>query len=123
MGFLKVLGSVLHAGVDAAPTVATAINPAAGALVGLVVHSVTQAEQAGGTGVQKKAQVMQDVLPAATGVVNAALQARNVNTQLNSTQISTAVGSMVDSVVALMNSVQADPAATTPASAAKTAGS
>jgi hypothetical protein len=109
MSFLKKLGGALNVGQAVAPTVATAINPAAGALVGLIVHAVTQAEQAGGTGAQKKAAAVQDVLPVATTLVTAALQARADKAQINPTQLSSAVGSMVDGVVALMNSVQANP--------------
>ena len=113
MSFLKVLGGALKVGQAVAPTVATAVNPAAGALVGLIVNSVTQAEQAGGTGAQKKAAVVQDVLPVATTLVVAALQARNAKAQVDPAHLSSAVGSMVDGVVSLMNSVQTAEGKTT----------
>ena len=111
MSFLKTLGKVLHAGEAIAPTVATAINPAAGALISLVVSSVTQAEQAGGTGATKKAQVVKDVTPAATAIIGAVLQAKGTNTGLDAAQVNSAVGSLVDGVVALLNSVQTEKAA------------
>jgi hypothetical protein len=110
MGFLSVIGKVLKVGEAVVPGVATAINPAAGAVISLVVNSVVQAEQTGGTGAAKKTQVVKDVLPAATAVINAVLQAKGTNVGLNSAQLNTAVGSLVDGVVALMNSVQTQPA-------------
>lgn len=117
MSFLNVLGKVLNVGGAVAPTVASAVNPAAGALVGLVVNAVTQAEQAGGTGAQKKAAVMQSVVPAAAGVVGAALQAKGSNPSLNSTQLTSAVSSLVDGTVSLLNSVQSPATTSTAASA------
>ena len=111
MSFLSVIGKVLRVGEAVGPGVATAINPAAGALIGLVVNSVTQAEQAGGTGAAKKAQVVKDVTPAATAIVSTVLQAKGANVGLNSAQLNTAVSSLVDGVVALLNSVQTQPAA------------
>ena len=96
----------LAMGIAVHTDIATAINPAAGALVGLVIHAVTEAEQTGGTGAQKREAALQAVLPAATGVVNAVLQAKGANASVNSTQLSTAVGSLIDGTVALLNSVQ-----------------
>ena len=121
MGFLNVLGKVLKVSEAVGPSVATAINPAAGALVSLVVHSVTEAEQAGGTGAEKKVAAVKSVLPAATSVVTAAIQAKNPKAQLDPAQLSNAVGNLVDGVVALMNSVQPAAAATS-AGAAGAAG-
>ena len=117
MGFLSVIGKVLRVGEAVAPGVAGAINPAAGAVISLVVNSVTQAEQSGSTGAAKKAQVVKDVTPAATAIISAVLQSKGTNVGLNATQLNTAVSSMVDGVVALLNAVQAQPssqAATTP---------
>src|ERR1044071_5447494 len=113
MGFLNVLKKIVKVGEAVGPTVATAINPGAGALVGLIVNAVSQAEEAGGTGPAKKAAVIAAVLPTATTILNATLQARGAKTQIDSAQLQTAVGNLVDGVVALMNSVQ-DPAAATP---------
>jgi hypothetical protein len=109
MSFLSALKGILHVGEAVAPTVATAINPAAGAIVSLAVNAVTQAEQKGGTGPEKKAAVMSQVLPAAEGIVNAVLQAKGV--KVNATQLSTSVSNIVDGVVALLNSVGAKSSA------------
>jgi molybdopterin biosynthesis enzyme MoaB len=118
MSFLSVLGAALHIGEAVAPSVATAINPAAGALVGLVIHAVTEAEQTGGTGPQKREAALQAVLPAATGVVNAVLQAKGASASVNSTQLSTAVGVLIDGTVALLNSIQHTGAAAAAATGA-----
>jgi hypothetical protein len=93
------------------PQTATAINPAAGALIGIVVNAVTQAEQAGGSGAAKKAAVIKSVLPVASGVVAATLQARGASANIDPNQLSTAIGGLVDGVVALMNAVQTPAAA------------
>ena len=114
MSFLHVLGDALHIGEAVAPGVVTAINPAAGAVVGLVVQAVTQAEQAGGTGAQKKAAAVQAVAPAAVGAVNAILQAKGSSAAVDPAQVSTAVGSLVDGVVGLLNSVQPSGTPATP---------
>ena len=112
MSFLSVLGKVLHVGEALAPEVATAINPAAGALVGLVVNAVTQAEQTGGTGAAKKEQVIKSVTPAALAIVSTVLQAKGGGTNINAPQLTASIGSLVDGVVALLNSVQTQAAAT-----------
>ena len=106
MSLLYVLGKVLHVGEAVAPEVATAINPAAGALISLVLNAVTQAEQAGGSGAAKKAQVVQGVMPAAATIVNAVLQAKGGKSNIDSPQLTAAVSALVDGVVALLNSVQ-----------------
>ena len=119
MSFLNTLKGILHVGEALAPSVATAINPAAGAIVGVVINAVTQAEQAGGTGAAKKAAVMKDVLPVAEGIVNAVLQAKGV--KVNPTQLSGAVSSITDGVVALLNSVGTAAATTTATAGSSTA--
>ena len=50
MSFLPVFREALHIGDVAAPAVGTALNPATGALIGMVIDSVTKAEEAGATG-------------------------------------------------------------------------
>jgi len=112
MSFLNVLKKVVKVSEAVGPAVATAINPGAGALVGLIVNAVAQAEEAGGTGPAKKAAVIASVLPTATTILNATLQARGAKSQIDSTQLQTALGNIVDGVVALMNSVQ-EPGTTT----------
>jgi hypothetical protein len=108
MSFLKILGKVLNIGEAMAPTVATAINPAAGALISLVLNSVTQAELTGGTGAAKKAQVVKEVTPAATAIIAAVLKSKGTTAALDPAQVNSAVGSIVDGVVALLNSVQTE---------------
>jgi len=105
MSFLNVLKGILHVGEAVAPQVATAINPVAGALVGVVVNAVTQAEQKGGTGADKKDAVMKEVLPIAESIMGAVLQTKGV--KINSAQLNTAMSDIVDGVVALLNSVGA----------------
>lgn len=122
MSFLNVLKKIIPITEAVAPTVATAINPAAGAVASLIVSSVVQAEQAGGTGAEKKAAVIASVLPTATGIVSASLQAKGSKTQINSQQMTTAIGSMIDGIVALMNSVQTASATKTAESGATTTG-
>ena len=113
MSFLKILKNIVSIGEAVAPSVATVMNPAAGALVGLVVNAVTQAEQAGGSGAEKRLAVMQSLLQAATVIVNASLHAQGAKTQVDPVKLSSAIGSIVDGVVALMNSVQAPAVAGT----------
>jgi hypothetical protein len=107
MSFLNVLKTVGQVGGIVGPSVATAINPGAGAIVSLVVTAVAQAEEAGGTGPAKKAGVVASVLPTATTILTASLQARGVKTQIDPGQLSSSIGKIVDGVVDLMNSVQA----------------
>jgi len=111
MSFLNVLKGILHIGEAVAPQVATAINPAAGALVGVVINAVTQAEQKGGTGPDKKQAVMNQVLPVAESILGAVLQTKGI--KINTTQLNTAISDIVDGVVALLNSI--DGAAAAPA--------
>src|SRR5262249_40033580 len=111
MSFLNVLGKIFNVTEAVGPQVATAINPAAGALVSLVVQSVAQVEQAGGSGASKKQAVMQSVLPVASNVVAATLQPRGAAANVDPTQLQNAIGGMVDGVVGLMNAVQAPAAA------------
>ena len=54
MNVVEALGKVLQVGEAAAPIVATAVNPAAGAPVNVVLDAVTKAEATGGSGVAKK---------------------------------------------------------------------
>jgi hypothetical protein len=103
VSFLNVLKGILHIGEAVGPQVATAINPAAGALVGIVVNAVTQAEQKGGTGPDKKQEVMTQVLPVAESILGAVLQAKGV--KIDNAQLNTAMSNIVDGVVALMNSI------------------
>jgi hypothetical protein len=110
MSFLNVLKTVSQIGGIVGPSVATAINPGAGAIISLIVTAVAQAEEAGGTGSAKKAAVVASVLPTATTILSASLQARGGKTQIDPGQLSTAIGKIVDGVVDLMNSVQATTA-------------
>lgn len=107
MSFLKVLGKVLSATEALAPTVANAINPAAGAIVNVVVTAVARAEQAGGSGASKKEAVMAEALPLLMPLLQAVLKSSKANVNLNPEGIRTATSQMVDGVVALMNAVQA----------------
>lgn len=115
MNVVKILGTALRVGEAAAPAVASAINPAAGAVIGVVVDAVTKAEATGGSSVAKKEQVMQTVLPAASSIMSAVLRTKNPNVHVDPNQLSTAVSSIVDGVVALMHSVQASPSPAAPA--------
>ena len=114
MSFLSTLGKILKVADTAAPAAISAINPAAGAITGLVLNSVVKAEQSGGTGTAKKQQVMNEVLPAVGPLINTILQASGTKVNMNAQGVETAVGQIVDGVVALLNAVQTP--ATAPAS-------
>ena len=116
MSFLTVLSKVLSATEALAPTVANAINPAAGAIVNVVVSSVARVEQAGGTGASKKEAVMAEVMPLLLPLLTAVLKSSRANVNLNPDGIREAASQIVDGVVALLNAVQpsATPAAAPP---------
>ena len=63
MSFLSVLGKIGKIGASIAPAAVTLINPAAGALTSLVVGAVIKAEEGGGSGPEKKQQVVQQLAP------------------------------------------------------------
>ena len=111
MSFASVVSSILHVGGDVAPEVASAFfSPAAGALVSLVLNGVTSAEQSGNT----PEQTVQDLIPAATGILNSVMQAKGANVSINSAQLSTALTQMASALSSLAASV-------TPASASSAA--
>ena len=113
MSFLSVLGKIAKAGETVAPAAVTAINPAAGAITGIVLNAVVKAEQAGGTGASKKQQVMNQVLPAIVPLISTVAKSTGTQVNLNSTGANNAVSQIVDGVVALLNAVEAPTAATT----------
>ena len=85
MSFASVVSSILHIGEDVAPEVASSLfSPAAGALVSLVLNGVTSAEQSGNT----TEQTIQDLIPAATGIVNSVMQAKGASVSINPAQLS-----------------------------------
>jgi hypothetical protein len=110
MGFLKVLSGILKVGEAIAPAVVTSVNPAAGAITSLVVSAVVKAEQAGGTGPEKRQQVMTQLAPMVAPMVASIMQAAGSKVQVDPNGVNQAVGQIVDGVVALLNSMQA-PAA------------
>jgi hypothetical protein len=113
MSFLTTLGKILKAGQLAAPTVVTAINPAAGAITGIILNAVVKAEQSGASGPDKKKQVVAEVLPTIGPLVSAVLGASGATVNLNSAGVTNAVGEIVDGVVALLNAIETPTAATT----------
>ena len=74
MSFLSVLKKIGKVGEAVAPVAVTAINPAAGAITGMVVNAVVKAEESGGSGPEKKQKVMSEVLPMVGPLVTAVLQ-------------------------------------------------
>lgn len=120
MGFLKVLGAVAKVGEAIAPAAITAVNPAAGAITGLVLNAVVKAEQAGGTGPEKRQQVVQQLAPMVAPMVASIMQAAGSKVQVDPNGVNQAVGQIADGIVALLNSMQTPAAQTT--SAAQGAG-
>jgi hypothetical protein len=112
MSFLSVLGKIAKIGGAVAPAAATAISPTAGAITGLVVNAVIKAEQAGGTGSVKKELVMKQVLPVVTPLILTLMQNSGTKVTVDPTGTEKAVSQIVDGVVALMNSLDAQTQAT-----------
>src|SRR4051794_31737902 len=113
MSFLSTLRGIAKIGEVVAPGVVTAINPAAGAITGVVVNAVVKAEETGGSGPGKKQQVMDEVLPIVGPLVSTILASSGAKVNLNSTGVTTSVSQIVDGVVSLLNAVEAPAAATT----------
>jgi hypothetical protein len=113
MSFLSKLKDILKVGEKVAPTVVTAINPAAGAITGLILNAVAKAEQTGASGADKKKQVVAEVLPSVAPVVNAVLASSGAKVNLDTAGVTSGVGQIVDGVVSLLNSMQAPAAAAT----------
>lgn len=111
MSFIDTLGKILKVADTVAPAAVSAINPAAGAITGLVLNSVVKAEQAGGTGPAKKQQVLNEVLPAVGPLIGTVLEASGVKANMNGPGLQDAIGQMVDGVVALLNAIQTPAAA------------
>jgi len=116
MSFLSIAGSILRVGDAVAPEVASAMfSPAAGALVGLVLNGITSAEQSGNT----TEQTVQDLLPAATSIVNTVLQAKGASVTIDPAQLSNALTQLASAMSLLAGAVK--PAASAPAASATTA--
>jgi hypothetical protein len=113
MGFLKVLSSVFKVGEAIAPAAITAVNPAAGAITSLVVNAVIKAEQAGGSGPEKRNQVVTQIAPLVAPMVASIMQAAGSKVQLDPNGVNQAVGQIADGVVALLNSMRAPAAQST----------
>jgi hypothetical protein len=113
MSFLSKLRGIAKIGEVVAPGVVTAINPAAGAITGVVVNAVVKAEETGGSGPGKKQQVMDEVLPIVGPLVSTILASSGAKVSLNSKGVTTSVSQIVDGVVSLLNAVEAPAAATT----------
>jgi hypothetical protein len=115
MGFLSVVSDILHVGDEVAPEVASALfSPAAGALVSMVLNGVTSAEQSGNT----VEQTVQDLLPAATGIVNTVLQAKGASVNIDPGQLSSALSQLAGALSTLASSVT--PVASTSSAPAST---
>jgi len=112
MSFFSKFKDILKVGEVAAPTVVTAINPAAGAITGLILNSVAKAEQTGSSGADKKKQVVAEVLPSVAPIVNAVLASSGAKVNLDAAGVNNGVSQIVDGVVSLLNSMQAPAAAT-----------
>jgi hypothetical protein len=122
MGFLDTLRKITKIGQVVAPGVITAINPAAGAITGLIINAVVKAEESGGSGPGKKQQVMDEVLPIVAPLVSTVLASSGAKVNLNSTGVNNSVSQIVDGVVSLLNAMEAPAAAPTERPGAKTAG-
>jgi hypothetical protein len=107
MGFLSNLKKILNVSEAEAPSVVTAINPAAGAITGLILNAVVKAEDAGGSGPDKKKQVVAAVLPSVAPIVGAVLGSSGAKVNLDPTALNAGIGQIVDGFVALLNSMQA----------------
>jgi hypothetical protein len=101
MSFLSVFSKILGVTEEVAPLAATAINPAAGAIVGTIVGAVTQAEHSGEDGETKRDMVITNVVPQAMSHILAAMPTAVVDDG----KLEDAVGRITDGVVGLMNSV------------------
>ena len=111
MSFLSNLKKILNVSEAVAPSVVTAINPAAGAITGLIINAVVKAEDAGGSGPDKKKQVVAAVLPSVAPILGAVLGSSGAKINLDPTTLNTGIGQIVDGIVALLNSMQAPAAA------------
>jgi len=121
MSFLKVFANIVKVGSAIAPNAATAVNPAAGAITSLVVNAVIKAEQAGGSGAEKKQQVMAQVAPVVAPMVAAIMQAAGSKVTVDPDGVNRAISQTVDGMVALLNAIQA-PADASLSTAAVTEG-
>jgi hypothetical protein len=110
MGFMKVLNAVAKVGEAIAPAAVTAINPTAGAITSLVVNAVIKAEQTGGSGPQKRQQVMAQLAPMVAPMVAGIMQAAGSKVQVDPNSANQAVGQIADGIVALLNSLQVQAA-------------
>ena len=111
MSFLDKLKNVFKVSEAVAPSIVTAINPAAGAITGLILNAVAKAEEAGGSGPEKKKKVVAAVLPSVTPIVGAVLAASGSKVNLDQGTLHDGLGQIVDGVVALLNSMQGVEAA------------
>jgi hypothetical protein len=116
MNILKALGAIAKVGEAVAPIAVTAVNPAAGAITSLVLNAVVKAEQAGGTGPQKREQVLASLGPMVAPLVASIMQAAGSKVKVDPNGVNQAVGQIADGIVALLNSMQV------PAGQATTAG-
>ena len=112
MRFLDILGRVAKGAKVAAPLVAPAISPAAGAITQIVMNAVIRAEEAGGTGANKKKVVMAEVLPIVAPLLTTMLATSGKNVNLNAEGVNDSVSQIVEGVVKLLNAVEV-PATTT----------
>ena len=122
MSFLDTLRKITKISQVVAPGVITAINPAAGAITGVIINAVVKAEESGGSGAGKKQQVMDEVLPIVGPLVSTVLASSGAKVNLNSTGVINSVSQIVDGVVSLLNAMEAPTAATTEGPGVKAAG-
>ena len=120
MSFMSVLGHIMKIGGSVAPAAITAVNPAAGAITSLVVSAVIKAEEAGGSGPEKKKQVLQQLGPMVAPMVGTIMQAAGSKVSVDPAGVNTALSQIVDGVVALLNSLRA-PATTSASTGEKSA--
>jgi hypothetical protein len=113
MSFLSTLRGITKVGEVVAPSVVTAINPAAGAITGVIVNAVVKAEETGGSGPGKKQEVMDEVLPIVGPLVSTLLASSGAKVNLNSAGVTNSVSQIVDGVVSLLNAIEAPAAAMT----------
>jgi hypothetical protein len=111
VSFLSTFAKVLKIGGSVAPGIITAVNPAAGAITSLVVNAVIQAEEAGGSGPEKKQAVMAQVAPMVAPMVGAIMQATGSKVIVDPAGVNQALSQTVDGVVALLNAIKAPAAA------------
>jgi hypothetical protein len=113
MSFLTTLGKILKVGEVVGPSVVTTINPAAGAITGLILNAVVKAEKTGGSGAEKKKQVVAEVLPTVGPLVNAVVASSGAKVNLDSAGATNGISQIVDGIVALLNAMEVPAAATT----------